>query len=66
MHPEVMRLLAHEHQAELARSAAWESQIEQAAAARPDREHAEDARPAPRPGGAPDGATLEPAFELGV
>jgi len=64
MHPEVMLLLAHEHQAELARSAAWESQVERAAAPRPDREHADDARPAPRLDRASHGAALEPLFEL--
>jgi hypothetical protein len=66
MHPEVMLLLAHEHQAELARSAAWESQIERAAAPRPDRDRADDARPAPRLDRAPDRAALEPLFELNV
>jgi hypothetical protein len=43
MHPEVMLLLAHEHQAELARSAAWESQVERFAAPRPDRDPGDDA-----------------------
>jgi hypothetical protein len=45
MHPEVMLLLAHEHQAELARAAAWESQVERATAPRADRENAGDAAP---------------------
>ncbi len=42
MHPEVMSLLANEHQAELARSAAWESQVERARTPRPDRDPADD------------------------
>ena len=37
MNPEIMLLLASEHQAELARRAAWESQVERIAAARRDR-----------------------------
>jgi hypothetical protein len=42
MHPEIVFLLASEHQAELSRSAAWASQVERAAAAHRDR------RPVPR------------------
>jgi len=51
MHPDVMLLLAHEHQAELARSAAWESQVERAKAPRPDRDPADDAALAEPPAG---------------
>jgi hypothetical protein len=43
MHPGVVSLLAHEHQAELARSAAWESQVERARAPRADRDPVGDA-----------------------
>jgi hypothetical protein len=49
MHPEVMLLLAHEHQAELARSAAWESQVERATAPRADRDPVGDAAPVAAP-----------------
>ena len=49
MHPEVMSLLAREHQAELARSAAWESQVERATAARADRDPVDDAAPIAAP-----------------
>ena len=59
MHPDVMLLLTHEHQAELARSAAWESQVEQAKAPRPDHDHADEAALAD-----PQAGRLRPLREL--
>jgi hypothetical protein len=64
MHPEVMSLLAHEHQAELARSAAWESQVERVAAARADRDPVDDA--APRANPLVPSRRLVPLLELDV
>ena len=61
MHPEVMMMLANEHQAELARSAAWESQVEQSRAARAEHDHADDA--APIAGPLPPAAQLRPLLE---
>ena len=54
MNPEIMFLLAGEHQAELARAAAWESQVERAAAARADRPPVDDV-----PAALPDRAAPE-------
>jgi len=43
VHPEIARLLAQEHQAELRRTAAWSSQVERAGAAHAARGRAADA-----------------------
>jgi hypothetical protein len=59
MHPEIIRLLASEHQAELERSAAWDSQLEQAAAPRPVRRPTVHTPRALRLDRVSDGAALE-------
>jgi hypothetical protein len=64
MHPEIMLLLAREHQAEVARSAAWASQVERVAAARPDGDPADDAAPVTDP--LVPAGQLRPLLELDV